>query len=184
MRRSLCIMLMLCMILLPGSSAKTDAPLLTNIVVIDEGESLNLYFDLDGVATEKIKTDAFSGVTLEFDYTIRFFGINEFWFDKKISDLTIKRILKYQTKNNSFTVSFPSENENSHDFNSLEKAEKFICRVSGFKLCPTQKMEKDKSYRIRLKAIVRTNTEKISFVEAVSIPKNQETDWYSIEFIY
>ena len=184
LRPKLFIILMLFVAFLPGPSARAYTLGIKDIVLIDEEENLNFYFNLNGVSTEDIKSNISKGIQIEFHYIIRFYRINEVWFNKKMADDSIGRSIKFNPMTKMYTVFFPFENKISQDFSSLENAIKSICEVKAFGVYKTKKLEKGAQYRIRFKAIVKNNTKQSLFTGSLILPGNQETDWYSIEFIY
>lgn len=183
-RKTCCIILGL-IFLMPNIVLGKNATL-TNIIVTNTRDDLIVYMTVEGAFTEKMKTAVLSGVPTSFSFFITLLEARNLWVDKKITDLKVTNLIKYDNLKKEFIVKRSWENNKPQVTRSLSEAQKLMADIDSIKILPLDKLEKGRQYQIRAKAKLSKLTLPfyLHYVLFFVSLWDFETDWYTIDFIY
>ena len=159
---------------------------LTNLNVDNTRDDLLVYFNVNGAFQDNIKRSVLIGVPITFSFFVALYQVRNIWIDKKIEVLKITHMIKYNTLKKEFVVSRSWEKEQSRATKSFSEAQQFMNNIDQLKVVSLSRLEKDRLYRIKLKAeiIKGTPPAHLDYVSDFLSKWNLETEWYTIEFIY
>ncbi len=159
---------------------------LTNIIVTNTRDDLLLYLNVEGAFREKTKDAILSGVSTTFSFFIALYLNRNFWFDKKIADITITHTIKYNNIKKEYSVKRSWENGAAQITQSFREAQKLMTEIDSLKILPLYKLEKGMQYQIRAKAELSKLTLPLYLHYVLFFVSlwDFETDWYTIDFIY
>ncbi len=159
---------------------------LTNIIVTNTRDDLLLYLNVEGAFREKMKDAILSGVSTTFSFFIALYLNRNFWFDKKIADITITHTIKYNNIKKEYSVKRSWENGEAQITQSFREAQKLMTEIDSLKILPLYKLEKSMQYQIRAKAELSKLTLPLYLHYVLFFVSlwDFETDWYTIDFIY
>jgi len=159
---------------------------LTNIIVTNTRDDLLLYLNVEGAFREKMKDAILSGVSTTFSFFIALYLNRNFWFDKKIADITITHTIKYNNIKKEYSVKRSWENGEVKITQSFREAQKLITEIDSLEIIPLSKLEKGMQYQIRAKAELSKLTLPLYLHYVLFFVSlwDFETDWYTIDFIY
>ncbi|HEA69638.1 hypothetical protein LCGC14_2850330 [marine sediment metagenome] len=159
---------------------------LTNIIVTNTRDDLLLYLNVEGAFREKTKDAILSGVFTTFSFFIALYLNRNFWFDKKIADITITHTIKYNNIKKEYSVKRSWENGEAQITQSFREAQKLMTEIDSLKILPLYKLKKGMQYQIRAKAELSKLTLPLYLHYVLFFVSlwDFETDWYTIDFIY
>ena len=159
---------------------------LTDIIVTNTRDDLLIYLNVEGAFPPKMKEAILSGVPTTFSFFVSLYRNRSFWFNKKITDLTLTHSIKFNRLKNEFTINRSWENTPPAVVNSFPDAQKLMAAVDNLKVVSLDKLIKGQQYQIRAKA--ELNKLKLPlylhYVLFFVSLWDFETDWYTIDFIY
>ncbi|MEA3230746.1 MAG: DUF4390 domain-containing protein, partial [Thermodesulfobacteriota bacterium] len=102
---------------------------LTDIIVTNTRDDLLVYLKVEGAFPPKMKEAILSGVPTTFSFFVSLYRSRSFWFDKKITDLTITHSIKFNRLKNEFMINRSWENTPPIVVNSFPRAQKLMTAV-------------------------------------------------------
>ncbi len=173
-------------ILALGSASHAQEAGLTDIIVNNTRDHLLLYLKVTGAFTEEMKEGVLSGVPTTFSFFIDLYRVRDFWFNKKVSDLTVTHTIKYNNLKKEFIVQRSWESNQPLATTSFEEAQTLMTEIDSLRIVELNRLEKGKQYRIKAKAELSELTLPfyLHYVLFFVSLWDFETDWYTIDFIY
>ncbi len=159
---------------------------LANIKLANTRDDLLIYFEVRNAFTEKIDQAVLNGIPTSFSFYLSLYKTDNSWFDKKIADVQIKSMIKYNSLKEEFSVSRPWKDEDPLVTKSFEEARTWMTEVDNLRVIPLADLVKGDKYQIRIKAQLDKVTLPLYlhylffFVSLWDF----ETDWYLINFTY
>jgi len=159
---------------------------LTNIIVTNTQDDLLVYLNVEGAFTEKMKKAVLSGVPTNFSFFVSLYGVRNLWFDKKIADITITNMIKYDNLKEEFTIKRTWEKSGPLVTRSFDEAQEWMAEIDGLKVVSLEQLEKGIQYQLRAKAELSKITLPyyLHYVLFFVSLWDFETDWYTIDFTF
>lgn len=176
--------LIIFIITLSGSVWANDAQL-EDIIVTNTRDDLLLYLNATNAFNEELITAIQTGVTVTFTYYIRLNRIRSLWKDEALNKLNIAHTIEYDTLKDEYIVTRSWEKQ-PHTVKQFDLARKLMTTITSLVITPLSELSKDQQYRIRIKAAQKRRhlPYKMHYVLFFMSPRDFETDWYTIDFIY
>jgi len=172
--------------LLCSTSVFATEAKLTDIIVTNTRDDLLIYLKVEGAFPSEMKEAILSGVPTTFSFFVSLYQHRSFWFDKKVTDLTITHSIKFNRLKNEFTINRSWENTPPIVVNSFPRAQKLMASVDNLKVVSLDNLIKGQQYQIRAKAELDKLTLPLYLHYVLFFVSlwDFETDWYTIDFIY
>ncbi|MGW8209372.1 MAG: DUF4390 domain-containing protein, partial [Syntrophobacteria bacterium] len=125
---------------------------LQTIVLDSKNENLTLSFKLEGVFSEQMKEVILSGTSITFTYLVELREIKVFWMDKKIVDIKIDHMLKYDVLKKEFVIKRSWEIDEVLITKSFVEAQNLMAAIRSLRILPFSWLENGNRYQIAIKA--------------------------------
>jgi len=157
---------------------------LQNIVLDSENKNLTLSFKLEDAFSEPMKEVILNGTSITFTFFVVLREIRDFWIDKKIVDIKIDHMLKYNVLKKEFVIKRSWEIDEVLSTESFVEAQSLMAAISSLKILPFSWLENGNRYQIAIKAeLSKANLPlDLRSVMFFSPPWGFETDWYILDF--
>jgi hypothetical protein len=157
---------------------------LQNIVLDSKNENLTLSFKLEDAFSEPMKEVILNGTSITFTFFVELREIKHFWLDKKIVDIKIGHMLKYNILKKEFVIKRSWEIDEVLMTESFVEAQKLMAAIKSLKILPFNWLENGNRYQIAIKAeLSKANLPaSLRSVRFFSPPWGFKTDWYILEF--
>jgi len=164
--------------------AQASKASLQNIVLDSKNENLTLSFKLEDAFSEEMKEVILSGTSVTFTFFVVLREIKDFWVDKKIVDIKIDHMLKYNVLKKEFVIKRSWQIDEVLITGSFVEAQNFMTAISSLKILPFNWLENGNRYQIAIKAeLSKANLPlNLRSVMFLSPPWGFETDWYILDF--
>jgi len=171
--------LMLYVLLLTASPAYSQDVELTNLVVRNSDDQLQVDLTIKGIFTEEMEMALSKGVPISLTFSILLYETRDYWFDDKIVSKTAMHDLKYDVLKKEYRIRRSWEKRTPLIIKDFENARSLFSEIEGIDVIPLKRLQKGKHYQLRVKSELIEN--KVHFT---GFPWEFETDWYTINFIY
>jgi hypothetical protein len=170
----------------PAPVRADDSPVLTNIKLANTRDDLLIYFEVKNAFPQKITRAIQNGIPNTFSFSVSLYKTSDSWLDKKIADVDIKSILKFNSLKQEYAVFRPWKNETPSVTKSFEEAKDWMTEIDNLTVTPLIHLIKGQKYQIRIKAKLSRVTLPFSLHYVFFIVSfwDIETDWYLINFTY
>jgi len=157
---------------------------LQNIVLDSKNENLTLCFELEDAFSEQMKEVILSGTSITFTFFVVLREIKDFWVDKKIIDVKIDHMMKYNVLKKEFVIKRSWEIDEVLITDSFVEAQNLMTAISSLKILPFSWLENGNRYQIAIKAELSKANLPLNLrpVMFFSPPWGFETDWYIVDF--
>jgi len=157
---------------------------LRDIVLDSKNENLTLSFRLEDAFSEEMKEVILNGTPITFTFLVVLREINDFWMDKKIVDIKIDHLLKYNVLKKVFVIERSWEIDEVSTTKSFGEAQHLMDAISNLRILPFNRLENGDRYRIAIKAeLSKANLPlNLKSVMFFSPSWGFETDWYILDF--
>jgi len=125
---------------------------LQNIVLDSENKNLTLSFKLEDAFSEPMKEVILNGTSITFTFFVVLREIRDFWIDKKIVDIKIDHMLKYNVLKKEFVIKRSWEIDEVLSTESFVEAQSLMAAISSLKILPFSWLENGNRYQIAIKA--------------------------------
>jgi Domain of unknown function (DUF4390) len=165
----------------PAPATKAN---LQNIVLDSKDKNLTLSFRLENVFSEEMKEVILSGTSVIFTFFVILREIKDFWVDKKVVDIKIDHMLKYNALKKEFVIKRSWQIDEVLITESFVEAQNLMTAISSLKILPFNWLENGNRYQIAIKAeLSKANLPlNLRSVMFLSPPWGFETDWYILDF--
>lgn len=159
---------------------------LTNIVVTNANNELQIDLKVEGAFTGKMKKAILSGVPASFSFFISLYKTRKYWFNEEIKVIEITHSVKYDTMKKEYLVRRSWENDKPHTVRSLKEARTLMSQIENLKVVPLKILKKNNRYQIRAKAELSKVTLPyyLHYILFFVSLWDFETDWYTIDFTF
>jgi hypothetical protein len=180
------ILICIAILILFQNSAYAKEACLRDIVISDTAGNVIISLKLDGAFSSEMKEAILKGAPITFTFLVALYKVRNLWFDKKIADIRIDHMIKYNAMKEDFMIKRSSEIDKVWTTQSFDEAQEFVTQISNLKFLPSNWLENGKHCQIRLKA--KLGTTSLPFylrrVLFFSPPWDFETDWYIFDYNY
>ena len=178
------VIILLCIIFFTCNLAQATKASLQDIVLDSNNKNLTLSFKLEHVFSEEMKEVVLSGTSITFTYFVELREIKDFWIDKKIVDIKIDHMLKYDVLKKEFVIKRSSEIDEVLVTKSFVEAQNLMTTIRSLKILPFTWLENGNRYQIAAKAELSKANLPFELRSAMffSPPWGFETDWYILDF--
>ena len=176
----ICVVIIVC----AYSRAQATHASLQNIVLDSKNKNLTLSFKLKDAFSEEMKEVILSGTSITFTFFVELREIRDFWVDKKIVDIKIDHMLKYNVLKKEFAIKKSCEIDEISVTESFLEAQNLMTAIRSLKILPFNWLENGNRYQIAIKAeLSKANLPfDLRSVMFFSPPWGFETDWYILDF--
>ena len=171
--------LMLFVLLLTARPASSRDAELTNLIVGNSNDQLQIDLMIKGIFTEELKAAVSKGIPIGLTFSIHLYEVRDYWFDDKIISKTALQEIKFDVLKKEYRIRRSWEKRITLVIKDFEKAQRLFSEIKGFDVIPYKRLQKGKHYQLRVKS--ELNEKKFPFAD---FPQEFETDWYTLNFIY
>jgi hypothetical protein len=174
----------LCILVFTCNLAQASKARLQNIVLDSKNEHLTLSFKLEDAFSEEMKEVILNGTSITFTFFIVLREIKDFWIDKKIVDIKIDHMLKYNILKKEFVIKRSWEIDEVLITDSFVEAQSLMADIGSLKILPFSWLENGNRYQIAIKAELSKANLPFDLRSAMffSPPWGFETEWYILDF--
>ena len=169
----------ICILLLASSMTYSGDAELTNLVVKNSDDQLQVDLTIKGIFTEEMEKVVSNGVPISLAFSILLYEARDYWFDDKIVSKTARHEIKLNVLKKEYRVRRSWEKSNPATTKDFVKARNLFCEIKGFDVISRKRLKKGRHYQLRVKSELSEN--KVHFT---GFPWELETDWYTINFVY
>ena len=157
---------------------------LQNMVLDSKDKNLILSFKLEKAFSEEMKEVILNGTPITFTFLVVLREIKDFWLDRKIVDIKIDHLLKYNVLKKEFVIKRSWEIDEVSITKSFVEAQHLMAVISSLKILPFSWLENGNRYQIAIKAeLSKANLPlNLRSVMFFSPSWGFETDWYILDF--
>ena len=166
-------------LLLTARPAFTGDAELTNLIVRNSNDQLQVDLSIKGIFTEEMKAAVSKGFPISLTFLILLYEVRDYWFDDKIMGKTALHDIKFDVLKKEYRIRRSWEKKIPLDIKDFEKAQSLFFEIKEFDVIPLKRLKKGKHYQLRIKSELSEN--KVHFP---GFPWDFGTDWYTINFIY
>jgi hypothetical protein len=148
--------------------------------------NLIVSFKLNNVFSSQLKEVVLNGTPITFAYFVTLYEVRDYWVDKKIANIKIDHMMKYDILQEKFIMKRSWRTDEVLTTDSFAEAQELMTEIRNLKILPFDWLENDGRYQIGIKAEL----------SKANLPRNLrsafffspswgfETDWYILEFYH
>jgi hypothetical protein len=157
---------------------------LQDIVLDSKNENLTLSFKLEDAFSEQMKAVILNGTSVTFTFFVVLREIKDFWLDKKIVDIKIDHMLKYDVLKKEFVIKRSREIDEVLITGSFVEAQNIMTAINSLKVLPFNWLENGNRYQIATKAELNKANLPLNLRSVMFFSPSWgfETDWYILDF--
>ena len=157
---------------------------LQDIVLDSKNKNLTLSFTLEHAFSEEMKEVILSGTPITFTFSVELREIKDFWIDRKIVNIKIDHMVKYNVLKREFVIKRSWEIDEILVTKSFDEAQDLMTTIRSLKILPFNWLENGNRYQIAAKAELSKANLPFDLRSAMffSPPWGFETDWYILDF--
>jgi len=140
---------------------------------------LLLSLKIRGVVTGKAGETGTDEISSTIVFSIALNQVNHFWFDKTVVHLTATNTLTYDPLTKEYSLFRSWGSGAAMVIGSLVEAGKLMTEVKDLTVVPLARLEKDKNYQIKVRAVCENQK---AFILGSS--GCFKTDWYTVDFTF
>ena len=171
--------LVLFVLLLMAKPAYSGDAELTNLIVRNSNDQLQVDLRIKGIFTEKMKAAVSKGIPISLTFLILLYEVRDYWFDDRIIGKTALHDIKFDVLKKEYRIRRSWEKRSPPIVKDFEKAQRLFLEIKDFNVIPLKRLNRGKQYQLRVK--LELNGKKFPFA---GFPWEFETDWYTLNFIY
>ena len=174
----------LCVLIFTCNLAQASKASLQDIVLDSKNENLTLSFKLEDAFPEQMKEVILNGTPITFAFLVELREIKDFWIDKKLVDIKIDHLLKYNVLKKEFVIKRSWEIDEVLVTKSFDEAQDLMTTIRSLKILPFNWLENGNRYQVAAKAeLSKANLPfDLRSVMFFSPSWGFETDWYILDF--
>ena len=127
-----------------------------------------------------------SGIPLHFTFYIELYKTVKDVPDEQVIEFTVQHTMAFDTLKETYKVSLEEDNNKTHSFQSLIKAQQIINELNGIEVIELSQLIPDNLYKIKLRAELYRKTLPMSLHSILPFFSwwDVKTGWHTIEFKY
>jgi len=178
------VLIAICILIFTCNLAQATQASLQNIVLDSKNTNLTLSFKLENAFSEEMKEVILNGTSVTFKYFVALWEIKDFWLDKKLVDIKIEHMLKYNVLKKEFVIKKSWDIDEVLVTKSFVEAQNLMSTIRSLKILPFTWLENGNRYQIATKAELSNANLPFDLRSAIffSPPWGFETDWYILDF--
>lgn len=159
---------------------------LEGIVVTNTRDDLLVYFNVRDCFTPQMIKAIQNGIPTTFNFFVQLFEEKDYALDKKIADLRVSHIIRYDNLKKTYVVTLNEKKGKAISVKDFEKAKELMSEIVGLDVTKLSRLQKKNRYRVRMMAqLDRIELPfHLHYVLFFLSLWNFETDWYTVEFGY
>jgi hypothetical protein len=161
---------------IPGLSGDAE---LTNLIVRNNNDELQVDLYIKGIFTEEMKAVVSKGIPVNLVFLILLYEIRDYWFDVKLVSKTAMHEVRFDVLRKEYRIQRSWEKKGPLAVKDFENAQSLFSEIKGFDVIPLKRLKKGEHYQLRIKSELSENKAHLT-----GLPWEFETDWYTINFIY
>jgi len=166
-------------LLLAASPALSGDAEVTNLIVRNNNDELQVDLLINGIFTEDMKTALSKGIPVNLTFLILLYEVRGYWFDEKMVSKTAMHDVRFDVLRKEYRIRRSWEKRIPLVEKDFEKAQYLFSEIKGFDVISLKRLKKGKHYQLRIKSELSENKAHLT-----GLPWEFETDWYTINFIY
>jgi hypothetical protein len=180
-----CPAFILVFILLSSPAAYAEKATLENIITSNDEKFLMVSFRLTDCFTEEMKKAIDNGIDTAFTYIVRLYEVRHLWWDRKVEDLKIKRLIKYDNLKKVYQIKLPTENDKTIFVKNFVAAKRILSEVIGLRVTELEKLYKGRRYKVQIMAKLDKTTLPFRLHNILFFLSlwDFETDWYTLDVV-
>jgi hypothetical protein len=173
-------------LILIQNSAHAQQAHLKNIVISNTAGTVFASFKLEDAFSSEMKEAILKGTPITFTFLVALYEVRSLWFDKKIADIRVAHMIKYNAMKEDFMIKRSWEIGKVLTTQSFDEAQELVTQISNLEFFPSNWLENGKHCQIKLKAKLSTTNLPFYLRRALffSPPWDFETDWYMFDYNY
>jgi hypothetical protein len=146
--------------------------------------NLIVSFKLNNVFSSQLNEVILNGTPITFAYFVTLYQVRDFWMDKKIVNIKIDHMMKYDILKEKFIMQRSWRIDEVLVTDSLAEAQKIMTEIGNLKILPFDWLENDGRYQIGIKAELSKANLPHNLRSAFFFSPSWgfETDWYILDF--
>ena len=174
----------LCVLIFTCNLAQASKASLQDIVLDSKNENLTLSFKLEDAFPEQMKEVILNGTPITFTFFVELREIKDFWIDKKLVDIKIDHMLKYNVLKKEFVIKRSWEIDEVLVTKSFDEAQDLMATIRSLKILPFNWLENGNRYQIAAKAELSKDNLPFDLRSVMFFSPSWgfETDWYILDF--
>ena len=178
------VLIAICILIFTCNLAQATQASLQNIVLDSKNTNLTISFKLENAFSEEMKEVILNGTSVTFKYFVALWEIKDFWLDKKLVDIKIEHMLKYNVLKKEFVIKKSWDIDEVLVTKSFVEAQNLMSTIRSLKILPFTWLENGNRYQIATKAELSNANLPFDVRSAIffSPPWGFETDWYILDF--
>ena len=174
----------LCVLIFTCNLAQASKASLQDIVLDSKNENLTLSFKLEDAFPEQMKEVILNGTPITFAFLVELREIKDFWIDKKLVDIKIDHMLKYNVLKKEFVIKRSWEIDEVLVTKSFDEAQDLMATIRSLKILPFNWLENGNRYQLAAKAELSKDNLPFDLRSVMFFSPSWgfETDWYILDF--
>jgi hypothetical protein len=146
--------------------------------------NLIVSFKLNGVFSSQLNDVILNGTPVTFTFFVTLYQVRDLWVDKKIVNIKIDHMMKYDILQEKFTMKRSWRIDEVLITESFAEAQKLMTEISNLKILQFDWLENDGRYQIGIKAELSKANLPLNVRSAFFFSPSWgfETDWYILDF--
>jgi hypothetical protein len=166
-------------LLLTASPVFSGDAELTNLIVRNYNDELQVDLLIKGIFTEEMKAAVSKGIPISLTFLILLYEVRAHWFDDKMISKTAMHEVKFDVLKKEYRIRRSWEKRIPLVIKDFEKAQSLFSEIKGLEVISLKRLKKGEHYQLRVKSELSENRDHFT-----GLPWESETDWYTINFIY
>ena len=166
------------------SPAPATKASLQNIVLDSKDKNLTLSFKLENTFSEEMKEVILGGTSITFTFFVVLRETKDYWLDKKIVDIKIDHMLKYNVLKKEFVIKRSWQIDEVLVTKSFDEAQNLMTTIRSLSILPFNWLENGNRYQIAIKAELSKASQPFNLRSVMFFSPSWgfETDWYILDF--
>jgi hypothetical protein len=170
---------LLFVLLLTVSPAFSGDAELTNLIVKNNNDELQVDLMIKGILTDEMRAFVSKGIPISLTFLILLYEVRDYWFDNKMISKTAMHEVKFDVLKKDYRIRRSWEKTPPLVIKDFEKAQRLFFEIKGFDVIPLRRLKKGTHYQLSVKSELNEN-----IVHFTGLPWETEADWYTLNFIY
>lgn len=165
-----------------SAAVKAD---IRDIVVNNSNDQLLLYLTVAKAFRPEMEEGIMNGIPASFTFFVSLREMEDGRPGKQVVSVEFDHVLSYDSLKEVFNLRF-SETNTSFSLNTLKEAKNLMTEVNGFRIVDLTQLRPDARYFLSVKVRLERKTLPLFFHYLIPFwqLRDEETDWYYVEFKY
>ena len=159
--------------------ASTPRAEITHLVIKNTEDSLLVDLKIDSDFAPEMKAAVLNGVPIRFTISIGLYKVNDFWFDKKVADITAIHELRFDGIKKVYKITRSRGILRPTYIEDFDSARRHISEISDLAVISLADLKKGDHYQLMVGAVLSLK----NFL-LFNFYRELKTDRYTVNFIY